>query len=74
MKSAFFVLSLVFLRNCKVLINLCRVRRHEQLNLRPVTRGNSFVAKSGSHVLVSEGFAEMTSRAPAEKAVKSGQK
>jgi len=63
-KNAFPPPALEFRRNCKLLLNLCRAHCREETNLRPVTRGNSFVTKSGSHVLVSESFAERPSRAP----------
>jgi hypothetical protein len=64
MQNAFRCPILAFWRNWNPFLNLCRARRREETNLRPVTRGNSRDAKFGSHVLVSEGVAEMTSRAP----------
>src|SRR5438552_82960 len=66
--------ALLFRRNWKLLLHLCRASCREQTNLRPVTRGNSFVTKSGSHVLVPESFAEWPSRATPERAVRNGQK
>ena len=71
-KNAFQPSVLAFRRNYNLLLNLRRANWRKETDLRPVTSGSSFDAKSGSQVLVAENFAEMHSRAIPEIAVKSG--